>query len=58
MLKTIQVKHKNPQIKLLRGQLQVHTQSQQIEAIKELMHSWYLEHAEKVFAQRLKSLIS
>ncbi|VAX07873.1 Putative predicted metal-dependent hydrolase [hydrothermal vent metagenome] len=57
ILKVILVKNKKPQVKLLRGQLQVHTQSRKIESIKELLHIWYVDHAEKVFERRLKSII-
>ena len=57
VLKVIPVKNKKPQVKLLRGQLQVHTQSRKTEAIKALLHIWYVDHAEKVFERRLESII-
>ena len=56
-LKIIKVKKENQQVKLRRGQLQVHTASRQPEIIKELMHDWYRSHAEDAFERRLESIL-
>lgn len=58
VLKIITVKKENQQVKLLRGQLQVYTESRQVAVIKGLMYDWYRSHAEKVFERRLESILS
>jgi len=51
-------KKENQGVKLRRGQLQVYTESRQAETIKKLMSVWYRNHADKVFEQRIKSILS
>ncbi len=57
VLKIIKVKKEEQGVKLLRGQLQVHTESRPAENIKKLMSVWYRHHASIVFEQRLKLLL-
>jgi len=57
VLKIIKVTTEDQHVKLLRGQLQVYTDSRQPEIIKGLMFDWYQDHAEKVFKRRLESLL-
>jgi predicted metal-dependent hydrolase len=56
-LKIVEAKHSEPGVKMLRGQLQVDTQSRQAEAIKSLLNDWYCMHARRHFEKRLQTLL-
>lgn len=57
VLKVFMVKKIEPNVKLLRGQLQVRTKSRNPDIIKSLLNEWYRKHAEQVFNRRLETLI-
>lgn len=58
VLKVFETTDADPQVKMLRGQLQVHTDSREPEVIKTLLHAWYQEHARKQFHKRLEALVN
>ena len=58
VLKVYKSKHENQCVKLLRGQLQVHTNPKKPDVIKQLLQDWYRQHAETTFEKRLESLVS
>ncbi len=58
LLKVVDAKGAAPQVKMLRGQLQVHTASREPEAVRTLLHEWYRDHARKHFDRRLQALVN
>ncbi len=56
VLKVFAIRHGEPGVKLLRGQLQVRTKSREREAVKTLLNSWYRLHAEEVINRRLMAI--
>ncbi|MCW8825445.1 MAG: M48 family metallopeptidase [Gammaproteobacteria bacterium] len=57
LLKVFDATECAPQVKLLRGQLQVYTNSRDPKAIKALLYGWYRQHAQETFARRLLALL-
>ncbi len=57
MLKVIEAPNKKPQVKLLRGSLEVLVQQRDAEKIKELLVEWYKERAKVIFASRLEVML-
>ena len=58
VLKVLEKQGFDPQVKMSRGQLQVHTDSREPEAIKALLNKWYCDHAREQFDKRLQALVS
>jgi predicted metal-dependent hydrolase len=58
VLKVFETADVDPQVKLLRGQLQVHTGSRRPEVIKALLLDWYRDHAREQFDKRLQALVN
>jgi predicted metal-dependent hydrolase len=58
LLKVMLSKEDPPQVKMLRGQLQVITPSRDPELVKSLLHDWYCQRANEQFARRLQVLSS
>lgn len=57
VLKVLAEKSAEPHVKLLRGQLQVHTDSRDPEVIKSLLLAWYRVRALEQFEKRLQVLL-
>jgi predicted metal-dependent hydrolase len=62
LLKVIQLESDNQkynqQVKLIKGQLQIYTVSNQVSVIKVLLAQWYRQHALKIFERRINALAS
>lgn len=56
VLKVILVKNIEPNVKLVRGQLQVRSRSRAPEIVKSLLNDWYRAHAEQIFSRRVEEL--
>jgi len=56
LLKIIKSSKENQKVKLLRGQLQVHTTSRDPGVIKALLRNWYRKRAEDMFSRRLDTV--
>lgn len=56
-LKVIQENTTKPQVKLLRGYLQITSRETNPDTVKALLRKWYREHAKKVFLRRMQALI-
>ena len=58
VLKVFETTDVEPHVKMLRGQLQVHTDSREPEVIKALLHEWYQKHAREQFDKRIHALVN
>lgn len=57
MLKVVELPHEKPQVKLLRGQIEVTLRVKSEERAKVLLYDWYKVRSKDVFNRRLESVI-
>lgn len=58
VLKVFEAEGGDPWVKMLRGQLRVHTESQKPESVKALLNEWYRQHAKEQFGKRIQALVN